>query len=309
MSQLDQIKLLGSQISCDSSDFELISKYSTEDATTNPSLIMQAATSEKYSNFIKNIVEQHTNCEIDDLINIANVEFGCEILKHVTGYVSTEVNASVSYDTDEIIKQAKMIIELYKNKNVDTSRILVKIPATWEGICAAGILEREGIKCNLTLIFSLEQAIACGQKNVTVISPFVGRILDWYKVNNVPTVIDMGVRGVIEINQYFKTHHYSTKVMAASFRNKEEIIALAGCDKITISPKLLSELENSHEDVTDYVLLNKLMFKEKQYEEMTYESFTEYLELNNMAKEKLIGGIESFAKDTKTFENLLLSFR
>ena len=223
-----------SEIVTDTGDIDIIKLLKPMDVTTNPSLILKVSKDVRFKNLINS----------NDLEKIL-VNFGTEISKYIDGYISTEVNPNFSFDTKKTIEIAKKIIKIYQENNVDKERILIKIAATWEGILAAKELEKEGIKCNLTLIFSKVQAIACAQANVTLISPFVGRITDWYKkngyvINDVKD--DYGVNNVKEINNYIKKNNYSTIVMGASFRNIDQIKALAGLDKLTISPNLINEL-------------------------------------------------------------------
>ena len=230
ISNLEKIKK-STVIVADTGDIELINQIKPQDATTNPSLILKSI-NQKYKS-----------------VNEAIVDIGCKIYDIVPGYISTEVDANYSFDTNETIREALDIISLYKRAGIDTSRILIKIPATWQGIQAARILENElGIKCNLTLIFSLTQAIACAEANVTLISPFVGRVTDYYKANDILYNEDPGVLLVKSIYKYFKQHNYKT-IIEASFRNIEQICRLNGCDRLTISPQLISELDKTCDDI------------------------------------------------------------
>ena len=277
-----------SEIVTDTGDIDIIKLLKPMDVTTNPSLILKVSKDVRFKNLINS----------NDLEEIL-VNFGTEISKYIDGYVSTEVNPNYSFDTKKTIEIAKKIIKLYQENNVDKKRILIKIAATWEGILAAKELEKEGIKCNLTLIFSKVQAIACAQANVTLISPFVGRITDWYKkngyeINNIED--DYGVNNVKEIYNYIKNNNFSTIVMGASFRNIEQIKALAGLDKLTISPSLIEELKN------DFNLdFEKLKLNDKgdyNIEEITEDIFKNEMNKNIMANEKLKEGINKFIIDT-----------
>ncbi len=277
-----------SEIVTDTGDIDIIKLLKPMDVTTNPSLILKVSKDVRFKNLINS----------NDLEKIL-VNFGTEISKYINGYISTEVNPNFSFDTKKTIEIAKKIIKIYQENNVDKERILIKIAATWEGILAAKELEKEGIKCNLTLIFSKVQAIACAQANVTLISPFVGRITDWYKkngyvINDVKD--DYGVNNVKEINNYIKKNNYSTIVMGASFRNIDQIKALAGLDKLTISPNLINELKN---DLN--LEFEKLKLDDEcdySVEEITEDIFRDEMKNNKMASEKLKEGIDKFIIDT-----------
>ncbi|MDC0602721.1 transaldolase [Aliiglaciecola sp.] len=302
--QLDVLRLLTSVVA-DTGDLEQIKKYRPEDATTNPTLILKAAALPQYQQLIEEAVAYgHTksddlSTQIKDAADKLAVSIGAEILKYIPGRVSTEVHAKLSYDIDGSIAKARKLIGLYEEIGIDKSRVLIKMAATWEGIKAAEALEKEGINCNLTLLFSFAQARACCEADVYLISPFVGRILDWYKENtgkaHYEADEDPGVISVSKIYQYYKSHGYNTVVMGASFRNKEQILALAGCDRLTIGPSLLEELAQSTEPFErrlddNYILRSKP-------EPMTEEQFIEALRLDVMATEKLAEGIYNFAKD------------
>lgn len=237
------------------------------------------------------------------------VNFGAEITKIVPGYVSTEVDARLSFDTDATVAKARRIIELYKEVGIDKSRILVKIAATWEGIKAAEILEKEGITCNLTLIFSIAQAAACAEAGCTLISPFVGRIMDWHKkaqgVDGFEPKEDPGVKSVTGIYNYFKKHGYNTIVMGASFRNKGEIVELAGCDRLTISPDLLDELAESKDTLVKTLDAEKAITMDIAKIETDEKSFRWLMNEDAMATEKLAEGIRNFAKDIVSLEKIV----
>jgi transaldolase len=237
------------------------------------------------------------------------VNFGTEITKIVPGYVSTEVDARLSFDTEATIAKARKIIELYKENGVDKSRILIKVAATWEGIKAAEVLEKEGITCNLTLIFSIAQAIACAEAGITLISPFVGRITDWYKkdlgVDGFAPDDDPGVKSVTSIYNYYKKHGHNTIVMGASFRNADQIRYLAGCDRLTISPDLLDELAASTEPVTEHLNAEASMSMDIEKIDMDEKTFRWMMNEDQMATEKLSEGIRNFSKDIVKLEEIM----
>ena len=303
----------------DTGDLEAIKKFKPRDATTNPSLILAAAKNPNYLKLIDQALENSNKLfpqEIDqkmflqEAIDQVSVLFGREILQIISGRVSTEVDARLSFDTNATLSKARKIINQYEKYGIDKSRILIKIASTWEGIKAAEILEREGIQCNLTLLFNFCQAVACANAKVTLISPFVGRILDWYKVktgrDSFPGSEDPGVISVTKIFNYFKEKGFSTEVMGASFRNIEEIKELAGCDLLTISPKLLEELKNQDEKLIKK--LNKEVISGKspdyQFEERDFR--LNMLE-DQMASEKLSEGITGFSKAIEELEKLLIN--
>lgn len=237
------------------------------------------------------------------------MNFGAEIVKIVPGYVSTEVDARLSFDTNATIEKARRIIQLYKEKGIEKDRILIKIAATWEGIQAAKVLEEEGITCNLTLIFSIAQSVACAEAGVTLISPFVGRIMDWYKKaqgkSSYAPEEDPGVVSVTSIYNYYKKYNYKTVVMGASFRNKGEILALAGCDKLTISPQLLEELTQDNEEVVKALDANLATAKDISKIEMDEKTFRWMMNEDAMATEKLAEGIRNFTKDIIALEEII----
>ena len=280
MHQLQQIESHGTIIVADTGDLNEIKKIKPQDATTNPSLILKA-------------IKDKNSKTINELA----VEIGTKISKIIPGYISTEVDPSKSFDTLNTINEAHKIIQLYQKNNVDTSRILIKIAATWQGIKAAEILEKQGIKCNMTLIFSLTQAKACAEAGVTLISPFVGRISDWYKENGIKCKDDPGVKSVLEIYQYYKQHNYSTIIMGASFRNIKQVTSLAGCDKLTISPKLIEELKNNKQPIKSLIKFNMLI--QEIPDPITESEFNLEMASNKMATEKLNQGIIKFIEDSK----------
>ncbi|KAI1623103.1 transaldolase [Exophiala viscosa] len=313
---LDQLKASGTTVVCDSGEFSTIKKYQPQDATTNPSLILAASKKPEYAKLIDPAVEygkQHGGSideQVDATLDRLLVEFGKEILSIVPGKVSTEVDARFSFDTKASVEKARHIIELYKSIGIDKSRILIKIASTWEGIKAAEILQKEGVNCNLTLMFSLVQAIAAAEADAFLISPFVGRILDWYKAamkKDFSAQEDPGVKSVQSIFNYYKKYGYKTIVMGASFRNIGEITELAGCDYLTISPNLLEDLYNSKDPVPkklDASAASSLDIEKKSYinDEATFRF---YFNEEQMAVEKLREGISKFAADAVTLKGIL----
>jgi transaldolase len=315
MNLLEQLRT-HSKIVADSGDFELINKFKPVDATTNPSLIYTASQNKKYFHLIDDAVafakSKFTNntLRLNIAVNKLIVEFGLELLKLLPGRVSTETDARFSFDTDGIITKAHELIELYREAGIDRSRILIKIASTWEGIKAAEILTQEGIHCNMTLLFSMPQAISAGDAKVQLISPFVGRILDWHKKNqslqSIAPQDEPGVLLVKNIYNYYKKFDYKTEIMAASFRNTGEILELSGCDLLTISPELLSDLE-----ATDGIVQRKLsleMAKSSSIDklELDEKKFRWLMNQDAMATEKLAEGIRKFTEDLLKLENIIL---
>ena len=312
-SALEQLKEY-TTIVADTGDIEAIKAHQPVDATTNPSLLYKAIQLPQYSDLLDECIHwaKDQSDNTDKQLSLAADQFavsiGCEILKLIPGKISTEVDARLSFDTGATIAKARKIIDLYNLAGIDRSRVLIKIAATWEGIKAAEVLEQEGIHCNLTLLFSLTQAVACADAGVFLISPFVGRIMDWYKASTGTDAYtpeeDPGVLSVTKIYQYYKTHGIDTIVMGASFRNTGEILALAGCDRLTISPELLTQLDETQTPIScklspdnisaspDIITLNEAKFR---------------YELNDdaMATEKLAEGIRNFVKDQKKLEQVI----
>jgi transaldolase len=297
----------------DTGDFQLIQKYKPQDSTTNPSLLYSASQLSQYKNLVEDAISygKKNGTEISEKVNLAieklAVNFGVEILKIVPGRVSTEIDARFSFDTETTIKKAKKIIDLYKEAGIDKERILIKIASTWEGIQAAKQLEKEGIHCNLTLLFSLVQAVACAEVGVTLISPFAGRITDFYKKrdnkDNYLPAEDPGVLSVKNIYNYYKKYGYKTVVMGASFRTKEQVLELAGCDYLTVSPQLLEELASSTIEVTQKLGPHKIIDVPRIAADE--KSFRWSLNEDEMAEQKLAEGIRKFAQDLVKLETEL----
>ncbi|HCR97199.1 MULTISPECIES: transaldolase [Halomonas] len=307
-SLLTQLKEMTSVVA-DTGDLEAIRRFAPQDATTNPSLILQAAQQEQRRAHLAAIAKESK--DIDDAVDRVAVEIGSEISELVPGYVSTEVSARLSFDRDATIARAHSLIERYAQKGVGPERILIKMASTWEGIQAAQQLEREGIRTNLTLLFGFAQAQACADAGVTLISPFVGRILDWHKSRQPEADFngnnDPGVQSVKQIYSYYKGHNYATIVMGASFRNIGEIISLAGCDRLTISPKLLTELDEQQGDLTRQ--LTPMGASSSADEPLTQSDFRWAMNEDEMASDKLAEGIRKFMADQRELETLLGTLR
>ena len=310
--KLNQLKNFTTVV-VDTGDIETIRQYAPQDATTNPSLILKAAKLPKYRTLIDEAIEfakQKSN-SLDEQIHLAvrklMINFGREILKIIPGRVSTEVDVRLSFDKVGTIQQARELIELYDSEGITKNRILIKVASTWEGIQAAEELERKGIQCNLTLLFGYNQAVKCADAGVTLISPFVGRIYDWYKKKEQKDFKgdeDPGVQSVKRIFDYFKAFDYPTIVMGASFRNTGQIQALAGCDYLTISPQLLSELEADQGELTRKLDSKNLSSKPEKLK-LDEKHFRWLLNEDAMATEKLAEGIRLFTRDLETLEQLL----
>lgn len=313
MSQLDQLKK-HSIVVADTGDFDAMKAYSVQDATTNPSLLLKAVQMDKYRDFLGRAVKygrSNGKTPADQLLlawDKLAVLFGMEILKIVPGLVSTELDARLSYDVHGCVARAKQIIRLYEEEGVSRDRILIKIASTWEGLQACKILEQQGISCNMTLLFSIHQAAVAGEVGATLISPFVGRISDWHKakagVSGFPVEEDPGVQSVRRIYRYYKNFGYSTVVMGASFRSKEQVLALTGCDKLTVGPKWLEAMKSSKDPVG-------LQLSPDQRSEFTQrintseQSYRYNMCCDAMATEKLAEGIRKFSIDTVKLEKML----
>lgn len=311
--QLDQLKRY-TKVVADTGDFETLAAFSPQDATTNPSLILKAAEMPAYTPLIEKAIVDGRRTHLtgtalaSQIMDELLVLFGVEILKIVPGRVSTETDASLSFDTSGLVEKAKRFISLYREKGVPRERVLIKIASTWEGIRAAEVLQREGINCNMTLLFSLPQAVACADAGAKLISPFVGRILDWYKAKTGKDFAppeDPGVLSVKEIYAYYKQFGYATEIMGASFRNKGEILELAGCDLLTISPHLLKELQETSEPVPRKLSLEPARATKLERHSLDEKRFRWALNENAMATEKLADGIRVFHADAKKLEQHL----
>ncbi|MDE3045828.1 MAG: transaldolase [Verrucomicrobiota bacterium] len=315
MNQLDQLKKMTTVVA-DTGDFESIKAFSPTDATTNPSLIYAASQKPQYRSLIEEAIRYGKSKGEANWLEFALdkvfVNFGLEILKLIPGRVSTEVDARLSFDIERSIAKAHRIVSLYEAAGIDRKRILIKLASTWEGAVAARQLEKEGIHCNMTLLFSLPQAIVCAEAKATLISPFVGRILDWHKKNDgvesYPPAEDPGVKSVTAIYTYYKKFDYKTQIMGASFRNKDEILELAGCDLLTISPPLLEELKKSNDPVPRKLDPTKAAATNLQKLTVEEKTFRYQLSDNAMANDKLSEGIRNFVKDIVKLEAELQKF-
>jgi transaldolase len=312
MNQLEQLKQYTTVVA-DTGNFKELARFAPRDATTNPSLILKAVRQPEYAHVLDEVVGAHADLPLPELVDEVIVRFGLEILKIVPGRVSTEVDARLSFDTAATIARAHHLISLYERAGIERERVLIKIAATWEGIQAAKALQHEGIRCNLTLLFSFCQAVACGEAGVQLISPFVGRIYDWYKkaagaawdeAANAGEN-DPGVKSVAQIYTYFKHYGITTEVMGASFRNVGQILALAGCDLLTISPELLAQLQRSDAPVP--CCLDARAAEAAQVHAVMHNEagFRWALNEDAMATEKLAEGIRAFAADARELEKLV----
>lgn len=311
MNSLEQLRQF-TRVVADTGDFQSMRAYAPRDATTNPSLILKAVGMPAYESLLRETVARHRSEAVGPIVEHLLVRFGCEILAIVPGRVSTEVDARLSFDTEGTVACARRLIGLYQTQGVDRTRVMIKIAATWEGIRAAERLELEGIHCNLTLLFSFAQAVACADSGVTLISPFVGRILDWYKRKegrDFAPEEDPGVLSVRRIYRYYKQFGYATEVMGASFRSMGQVLALAGCDLLTISPELLQQLQASQQPVVRHLqaqvsegpALDRVRFDEKQFRWAVNE--------DAMASEKLAEGIRLFAADAGKLDRMIETLR
>ncbi|NCB58098.1 MAG: transaldolase [Gammaproteobacteria bacterium] len=310
-SLLQQLRIVTTVVA-DTGELPAIKAFKPEDATTNPSLILKAVTTPEYASLLDSIVtaaralSSDVATQTEEAADRLIVAIGCEVLKHVPGRISTEVDARLSFDTAATIEKARKLIGLYEYQGIPRSRVLIKIASTWEGIRAAEQLEKEGINCNLTLLFSFAQARACAEAGAFLISPFVGRILDWYKAKTGESYTaenDPGVKSVKAIYQYYKQHGYSTVVMGASFRSAEEVLALAGCDRLTISPNLLQELEAQSGELVRQLADDGLRLPRPA--PLSEAEFRWQHNEDAMATEKLAEGIRNFAVDQVKLEQLL----
>ena len=314
MNQLDALKQFTTVVA-DTGDFKQLGTYLPQDATTNPSLILKAVQKPDYAPLLKTAAEQFRGRPMDEIVDRLLVRFGCEILSIIPGRVSTEVDARLSFDANATVTRAERIIELYQAQGVHIDRVLIKVAATWEGIAAAQLLERKGIHTNLTLLFSFCQAVACGQAKVQLISPFVGRIYDWYKKSagagwveaDRADANDPGVQSVTQIYNYYKKFGIATEVMGASFRNMGQITALAGCDLLTISPDLLATLSATEAPLTRALDATVAMAMPIEPVLLDESAFRFALNEDAMATEKLAEGIRAFCADAVKLEQLLFA--
>lgn len=301
----------------DTGNFETMREFRPTDATTNPSLILKAVQQSDYQHLLERVVKDHPNATLSETSDLLLVAFGTEILKIVPGRVSTEVDARLSFDTAGSIERARQIIELYEKHGIERERILIKLAASWEGIQAAKTLQQEGINCNLTLLFSLTQAIACAQAKVKLISPFVGRIYDWYKKSAGQQWVeadragaqDPGVQSVRSIYNYYKTYDIATEIMGASFRNIGQIIALAGCDLLTISPELLGQLAQTEGYIEPALSVEQAKKIAPEWRASNEVTFRTDLNADAMASEKLSEGIRLFTTDALKLDSLIQAAR
>jgi len=311
MSQLDQLKQY-TTIVADTGDFQSITAYAPRDATTNPSLILKAVQKEEYKPLLHKAVADHAGKSTGEIIDRLLIAFGLEILKIIPGRVSTETDARLSFDTAGTIEKGRALIALYEAAGISRERVLIKIASTWEGIRAAEVLEREGIHCNMTLLFSLPQAVACAEAGAQLISPFVGRIYDWYKKSTgleYTGADDSGVQSVKRIYNYYRKFGYATEVMGASFRNTGQITELAGCDLLTISPDLLQKLAQSDEPLTRKLDAETAKLADIAKLNLDEKTFRGMLNDDAMGTEKLAEGIRLFCADSVKLEKMVEALR
>src|SRR5213082_1504550 len=315
LNQLEQLKEF-TKVVADTADFESIKDFKPEDATTNPSLVYAATQKQQYGHLLDEVLKKRKSsglsgqAQIEDICDHLLVQFGTDILEIVPGRVSTETDARLSYDVEGSINKARRLIKLYEDRKIPRERVLIKIASTWEGLNAAEQLQREGIRCNLTLMFSLPQAVRAAEAKVQLISPFVGRIYDWFKAANkrdYSGAEDPGVQSVREVYTYYKKFGYETEVMGASFRNTSHILELAGCDLLTISPELMKDLSESDESVERKLTPEQANSVDVKRLELDEKKFRFLLNENAMATEKTAEGIRKFAADILKLEKLVAS--
>ena len=313
LNQLDQLKRF-TKVVADTADFESIKAFKPQDATTNPSLVYAATQKSEYAHLLDEVLADRKKsglsgaAQIEDICDHLLVQFGCEILKIVPGRVSTETDARLSFDVEGSINKARQLVKLYEERGIPRERVLIKVASTWEGINAAEQLQKEGIRCNLTLMFSLPQAVRCAEAKVQLISPFVGRIYDWYKAANKRDYVgaeDPGVQSVNEIYMYYKKFDYDTEIMGASFRNAGQILELAGCDLLTISPELMKELSESNDPIERKLDPERAKSADIKRLELDEKKFRYLLNDNAMATEKTAEGIRKFAADVVKLEKFV----
>ncbi|NBV20277.1 transaldolase [Janthinobacterium sp.] len=311
MNQLEQLKQFTTVVA-DTGDFQSIQAYTPRDATTNPSLILKAVQKDEYKPLLEKAVRDHPNASTAEIIDRLLIAFGVEILQTIPGRVSTEVDARLSFDTEATVAKGRDLIALYSNAGIARERVLIKIASTWEGIRAAQILEKEGIRCNMTLLFSLAQAIACAEAGAQLISPFVGRIYDWYKKSTGIDYVgaeDPGVQSVKRIYNYYRKFGYKTEVMGASFRNTSQILELAGCDLLTISPDLLQKLADSDAPVERKLSAEAAPSANIVQMSLNEEAFRFMMNEDAMATEKLAEGIRAFCVDSGKLKQMIAALR
>jgi transaldolase len=311
MNQLEQLKQY-TTIVADTGDFQAMKAFSPRDATTNPSLILKAVQKEEYKHMLEKAVSDHAGKSVADITDQLLVAFGMEILKIIPGRVSTETDARLSFDTEGTVAKGRALIALYEAAGIARERVLIKIASTWEGIRAAEVLEKEGIRCNMTLLFALPQAIACAEAKVQLISPFVGRIYDWHKKSTGQEYTgadDPGVQSVKRIYDYYRKFGYKTEVMGASFRNTSQITELAGCDLLTISPELLQKLAESDTPIERRLSPEEAQQTSLQQMQLDEKSFRFMLNEDAMGTEKLSEGIRLFCADAVKLEKLIEALR
>jgi transaldolase len=315
LNQLEQLKKF-TKVVADTADFESIKQFKPQDATTNPSLVYAATQKSEYSHLLDQVLTDRKKsgltgaAQIEDICDHLLVQFGCDILQVVPGRVSTETDARLSFDVEGSIAKARRLVQLYEERGIPRERVLIKVASTWEGINAAEQLTKEGIRCNLTLMFSLPQAVRCAEAKVQLISPFVGRIYDWYKKEmkrDYTGAEDPGAQSVTEIYDYYKKFDIATEVMGASFRNTGQILELAGCDCLTISPELMDELSKSTEPVERKLVPEKAKSANIEKWQLDEKKFRWLLNENAMATEKLAEGIRKFAVDVVKLEKFVAS--
>lgn len=311
MNQLEQLKQYTTVVA-DTGDFQSMQAYTPRDATTNPSLILKAVQKTEYLPLLEQVLQQHAGKSKDEIIDHLLIAFGLKILDIVPGRVSTETDARLSFDTEKTVAKGRHLIALYQEAGIPKERVLIKIASTWEGIQAARILEKEGIRCNMTLLFCLPQAIACAEAGAQLISPFVGRIYDWYKKQTGQEIYgadDPGVLSVKKIYTYYRKFGYATEIMGASFRNTSQILELAGCDLLTISPDLLQKLNDSNAIIAQKLSMDLAQASDLQKIEMDEKAFRFHLNEDAMATEKLAEGIRMFCADTIKLEQMISAMR
>ncbi len=311
MNQLEQLKQYTTVVA-DTGDFQAIKAYTPRDATTNPSLILKAVQKTEYKHLLEKAVKDTAGKSIDETIDHLLIAFGLQILNEIPGRVSTETDARLSFDTEATVAKGRQLIAMYEAAGVSRERILIKIASTWEGIRAAEILEKEGIRCNMTLLFSLAQAIACAEAGAQLISPFVGRIYDWYKAKTGQEIFgadDPGVLSVKKIYTYYRKFGYKTEVMGASFRNTSQILELAGCDLLTISPDLLQKLADTNSVITQKLSAEVAASSDLEKISMNEKIFRFQLNEDAMATEKLAEGIRAFCADTVKLEQMIAALK